>query len=81
MTVLSRPPQCMYCARWRSAFGTGITVQKCEAFPKGIPAQIWANLADHREPYDGDNGLHWESRNGAPFPEMALRLNEPPVAV
>lgn len=40
--------QCIAC-RWRN--GDGVT---CEAFPKGIPAQILAGAYDHTAPYDVD---------------------------
>jgi len=72
MTVLLRPPQCLSCARWRSPLMTGGTTQTCESYPDGIPDQIWTGRADHRQPFTGDNGLHWEPREGAKFPEEAL---------
>jgi len=45
--------------------------QICAAFPGGIPELIWANLADHRLPFPGDNGIVWES-DGTPFPDYAM---------
>ena len=32
----------------------------CDAFMGGIPAEIWNNIQDHREPYEGDKGIRWE---------------------
>jgi 2'-5' RNA ligase len=44
----------------------------CAAFPDGIPADIWGNEFDHRQPHDGDHGLRWESNQGAAFPTYAF---------
>jgi hypothetical protein len=46
--------QCVWC-RHRSAGG-----RCCRAFPKGIPEAITKNRHDHRDPYDGDNGVRFE---------------------
>lgn len=32
----------------------------CEAFPDGIPAKIWYDGRDHRQPYRGDGGVRFE---------------------
>jgi hypothetical protein len=51
--------------------GTG----SCDAYPDevdAIPAEIWWNQADHREPHKGDHGVQWEARAGAKFPEYAM---------
>jgi len=72
------------CGRYRSflssaAQAVGMRGPSCEAFPLGIPAEIWHNRYDHRQPYtapDGsttDNGLTWTPRyDGAQFPEYAM---------
>lgn len=68
------------CARYRSplsdaAVEAGATVgPSCEAFPSGIPVEIWENRADHRRPFPGDNGLHWLSLDGQAFPTYALAM-------
>ena len=36
---------------------------KCEAFPKGIPMEIWMGENDHKEPYEGDHGIQFEKLN------------------
>ena len=32
--------------------------QQCEAFPEGIPTEIWLNEVAHTAPYPGDHGVH-----------------------
>ncbi len=32
----------------------------CEAFPDGIPHEIWIGENKHTEPYPGDNGIQFE---------------------
>ena len=47
---------CLSCKRLdrgRSA-GAGL---RCEAFPDGIPEDIWQSRFDHHQPHAGDNGL------------------------
>jgi len=54
MTSLG-PPICMSCARM--ARGPNAAVGTCEAFPEGIPDDIWLGGYDHRLPYPGDEGV------------------------
>lgn len=59
--MTSRPPaQCAYCKHYRSPLDTGLDAQTCTAYPLSIPADIWTNQADHRQPQPGDNGIRWE---------------------
>jgi hypothetical protein len=49
-------PQCKNCARFDFASFTIDNRRKCDAFPKGIPDQIWFNEVSHTKPFPGDNG-------------------------
>src|SRR5262245_45530973 len=68
--------QCGACQRYRSPMSPentlGLAGPFCAAFPGGIPDDIWHNRVDHRKPVDGDHGLQWISREGAPFPTYAM---------
>lgn len=46
--------QCVWC-RHRSESG-----RSCRAYPDGIPEAITMNRHDHREPFDGDDGVRFE---------------------
>lgn len=32
----------------------------CDAFPDGIPEEIWVGDNDHTKPYEGDHGIQFE---------------------
>ena len=46
-------PQCTKCAQFT-------TDHTCEAFPCGIPDEIFLGGFDHRRPYPGDDGIRFE---------------------
>lgn len=48
-------PQCFSCL-WFKGDGT------CDAFPEGIPFDIYVNQADHRKRYPGDGGVVFKLR-------------------
>lgn len=35
----------------------------CDAYPKGIPQEIWQNVVDHRQPQPGDQGIQFAPVN------------------
>ena len=48
---------CLMCAHYRKE-------HKCDAFPEGIPHEIWILKVFHNKPYPGDNGINYK-----PLPE------------
>ena len=34
---------------------------KCKAYPKLIPSDIWIGWVDHTKPFKGDNGIRFEA--------------------
>lgn len=59
-------PQCFSCKHLKEG-----APPHCTAFPQGIPLIILENKADHRKPFPGDNGIHFEPNPGekSPFDE------------
>lgn len=35
--------------------------KQCEAFPEGIPSEIWNGKNNHRTAYPGDHGIRFEA--------------------
>lgn len=50
----------------------------CDAFPAGIPREILENRADHRKPYPGDRGIHFEATDDRLVPYLDALFEEPP---
>jgi hypothetical protein len=58
--MLTFPP-CATCARFNRDDESRET---CDAFPDGIPEEIFSGQNDHRRPYPGDKGLTWKAVPG-----------------
>ena len=58
---LLNAPQCLFCTHldWKNK--RAIT---CDAFPEGIPDEIFDNEVSHKKPYPGDNGIVFEAKEG-----------------
>ena len=56
------PSQCATCRHFHGVvFPEYVT---CDAFRRGIPREISRNEHDHREAYEGDNGVRGEPEDG-----------------
>ena len=51
----------------------GFTQPTCDAFPSGIPDEVYNNTLDHRQPVDGDRGIRFDAKPGDEFPAYAFR--------
>ena len=58
---------CVWCTRLRDD-GFGRT---CDAFPDGIPSDVWEGETDHRAPVPGDQGIRFEPVNQRGADEVA----------
>lgn len=54
MTQVS-PPMCVFCRRYQNG-------RICDAFPDGIPEEIFDFYYNHVNPYTGDGGIRFEPR-------------------
>jgi hypothetical protein len=53
--------QCWNCKHYQRVNKEGKFV--CDAFPEGIPDNIFNNKISHLSHYEGDNGIHYEGIN------------------
>lgn len=50
--------QCLMCSHYRH--DSKVRSGSCEAYPQGIPREIYSNKARHDIPYPGDNGIMFD---------------------
>jgi len=55
MTMISNV--CTHCKHYNF---DDVENHTCEAFPDGIPPDIWLGKNDHTKPYPGDHGIRFE---------------------
>ncbi len=69
------PPSCLECRHFAALPG-----MRCTAFPEGIPYPIRSGDIDHRQPFPGDRGIHFEPRQptdpGTTREELEARIRE-----
>lgn len=51
-------PVCTLCTHYHR--GRRKEDHTCDAFPSGIPDEIWKGDNDHKKPYPGDHGIQFE---------------------
>lgn len=53
--IRSHQDNCLWCAHY-------LGERRCEAFPESIPDPLWTGDNPHREPFEGDRGIRYQSR-------------------
>jgi hypothetical protein len=51
------------CFRCKYFQGATDQIDKCAAFPEGIPDEILLMKHNHRKPYPGDHGIRFEPKD------------------
>lgn len=60
-SIMRLPPISPMCVDCILLYNHGLG-RTCEAFPKGIPDEIWIGTVSHRRPYSGDGGVTYLKR-------------------
>jgi hypothetical protein len=51
---------CYRCKHIHTDAPDEVVTEACDAFPKGIPDEIFWGAFDHTQPFEGDNGIRFE---------------------
>lgn len=72
--TIQLPPICTHCMWLATRPLKRDGKDYCGAFPQGIPQAILDNEADHRQPFEGDQGIRFEPRsdNSRIYAEMVF---------
>lgn len=62
--TIGQLPICDSCRRVDLDRKEPMQAPPCEAFPDGIPDEIYFEGFDHRQPFEGDRGLRYELEPG-----------------
>ena len=54
-------PMCYLCEHYHHKEND----RTCDAYPAGVPKEIYLSKVDHREPYKGDRNVQFEVKGGA----------------
>jgi hypothetical protein len=53
--MIAEPPICMWCKHFHRSGRLA-----CDAFPEGIPQEIWYHQDYHIQPFPGDHGIQFD---------------------
>jgi hypothetical protein len=71
--MIGEPPVCMRFKHYLRSSGA-----RCEAFPSGIPDEIWYHHDPHTAPFPGDNGILFEPIDRPSRPASRRRTDRSP---
>lgn len=54
-------PICIGCLHFKMAPAGSLEKLSCDAFPDGIPEEIYTSIFDHHHPFRGDHDIQYES--------------------
>ena len=70
--MTTRPaPLCWDCIHF-GGYDQARNAAVCDAFPNGMPREIFDGHIDHREPYPGDGGIQFERRKDLPPADVII---------
>lgn len=67
---------CVSCKHFNAEESQKLGKNVCSAFPLGVPFEIFMGFDDHREPFEGDNGIKWEPKPGFRYLDTPREIEE-----